>query len=359
MAGKKSSRPKAGKAPVPDLEQALAKALPAEAPLRLVRRDESGPDLLVYATDRDVKVELRFEGDAPWFTQAQLAEIFGVDVRTANHHVAQFRETAELDSATIRNFRIVREEGVRQVEREIEHYGLDVAFYVGYRVNTAQGVLFRRWATAILVQIAKYGYFIDKERLKSPDAGSVIDEIKGEIYEIRAATANAYREVLRIVSLCSDYDGTEPANALFARMENKMLFATTGRTAPELIMERADADAPSMGLTYYTGKRGPTQKDVKVGNNYLFAEEAQRKNRATVMLLDYFEEQADQGRLVTLAECEAKIDAFINFNQWDLLRNAGAVSRDAANRHATEQLKLFKGGSAADGTRRLPAPKRA
>jgi hypothetical protein len=357
MAGRK--RETAGQTPAADLEQALVKASPeAATPLRLVQHENDGPTFLIYATDRGVRTELRFEGDSPWFTQRDLATMFGVDTDTVGDHIQKFLADAELDASTTGKFPVVRNEGGRQVRREIIHYSLDVAFYVGYRVNSAQGLLFRRWATAILIQIAKHGYFIDKERLKSPDAGSVIDEIKNEIYEIRAATANAYREVLRIVSLCSDYDGGESANALFARMENKMLFATTGRTAPELIVERADAAAPNMGLTYHTGKRGPIQKDVKVGNNYLFTEEAQRKNRATVMLLDYFEEQADQGRLVTLAECESKIDAFIRFNQWELLTNAGSVSRDAANRHALEQLKLFKGGGETGGPHRLPASKR-
>jgi hypothetical protein len=246
--------------------------------LRLVQREEGGPSFLIYATDRGIKAELRFEGETPWFTTRQLSEIFGVDSDTVSDHVNNFLASGELDEgATTGNFPVVQTEGNRQVSRSIKHFGLDVAFYVGYRVNSAQGVLFRRWATDILIQIAKHGYYMDVERLKDPAAGSVVDEVKSELYEIRASYTNAYREVRRIVSLCADYDGKDVARALYARLENKMLYAVTGRTAPELIMERANAAQDQMGLTYWTGKNGPIQKDVTVGNNYLYQDEAESK----------------------------------------------------------------------------------
>jgi hypothetical protein len=341
-----------------DPEETKEEAAKGQA-LRLVQREEGGPSFLIYATDRGIKTELRFDGDAPWFTQAQLAEIFGSSVPNVNEHIANFLSSGELDEATFRKFRTVRSEGGREVAREILHYGLDVAFYVGYRVNSAQGVLFRRWATDVLIQIAKHGYYMDVERLKEPAAVGIIDKVRSELYEVRAASTNAYREVRRIVSQCSDYDGKDVARAFYARMENKMLYAATGRTAPELILERADAAQDQMGLTYWTGKNGPIQKDVIVGNNYLYQDEAERKNRVTVMLLDYFIDQSDQGKLVTLAECEEKLNGFIKFNQWDLLAGAGSKKRDDADEYAKEELRLFKLGLTRDSSPpQLPKPRK-
>lgn len=327
--------------------------------LRLVQHEEGGPSFLIYATDRGIKAELRFEGETPWFNTRQLAEIFGVDTDTVSDHVNNFLASGELDeAATTGKFPVVQTEGGRQVTREIKHFGLDVAFYVGYRVNSAQGVMFRRWATAILIQIAKHGYYMDVERLKDPDAGSVVDEVTRDLYEIRASSTNAYREVRRIVSTCSDYDGKDVARAFYARMENKMLYAATGRTAPELIFERANAAQEQMGLTYWTGKNGPIQKDVTVGNNYLYQDEAERKNRVTVMLLDYFIDQSEQGKLVTLAECEAKLNGFIEFNQWELLKGGGSKKRDDADAFALEELRLFKKGLTRESSPpSLPPPK--
>lgn len=365
MSGKRS-RPQ-GPSLDKDLGEALERLAQADPEaerkgkaLRLVQREEGGPTFLIYATDRGVKTELRFEGETPWFTTRQLSEIFGVDADTVSDHVNNFLTSGELDvQATTGNFPVVQTEGNRQVSRNVKHFGLDVAFYVGYRVNSAQGVLFRRWSTDILIQIAKHGYYMDVERLKAPDAGSVVDQVKNELYEIRASYTNAYREVRRIVSLCSDYDGKDEARALYARMENKMLYAVTGRTAPELIMERANAVQDQMGLTYWTGKTGPIQKDVTVGNNYLYQDEAERKNLVTVMLLDYFTEQANQGRLVTLTECETKMDGFIKFNQWELLKGAGSKKRQDADAFALEELSLFKKGLTRESAPpQLPKPRK-
>lgn len=339
-----------------DFEQALERfagvplveANEAEAKAReilLTQRESEGdvaPPILFYTTERGTKLELRVNDGEIWCTQAQLASLFDVTVPTVNHHIKQYVEEGELDESTIRSFLIVRQEGEREVRREIEHYSLDVAFYVGYRVNSRKGALFRRAATDILVRFAKYGYAMDVERLKAPDNPGILDELKEIIRDIRASTQNVYREVRRIVALCQDYDGSsETARAFYARMENKLLYVATNKTAPEIIIERADAMKPDMGLTYYTGKRGPTQADAKVANNYLAEGEAKVKNRITGMLLDYFEDQADQGKLVMMADAESKLDEYIKFNGWPLLRDAGRISRAAADRRAIEQQKIY------------------
>ncbi|MBL8552398.1 MAG: virulence RhuM family protein [Hyphomonadaceae bacterium] len=334
MAKKKSSND----TPETALERLSAAAL--EAPVRLVQREgDPSPPILFYATDKGPKLEVRVKDGDLWVTQAQMSSLFGVDVRTVNDHVQKYLQDGEIDDSVIRKFRITASD---KKTYETNHYAIDVAFYVGYRVNSRQGALFRKAATDILVRFAKYGFAIDVERLKAPAAPSIADEFKDIIREIRASTQNAYREVKKMVSLCQDYDGSnETARDFYARMENKLLYVATNHTAPEIIIARADATSPQMGLTYYLGKRGPTQADATVANNYLSEPEARVKNRATVMLLDYFEEQLDQGRLVTMQEAEEKLDGFIKFNNWPLLRDAGRVTRAAADRRAIEQQKLY------------------
>lgn len=330
--------------------------------LRLVQRGD-GPPLLIYASDRGPRVEFQFRDEKPWFTVRQMADVFGVDTDTVSDHIKNFLDNGELDlGATTGNFPVVQIEGGREVRREINHFALDVALYVGYRVNSAQGVTFRRYVTDVLIQIAKHGYYIDKERLMQPGRGFG-DDLKETIREIRTAPDNAYREVKRIVSMCQDYDGSSKmAQAFYAGMENKMLYVASGRTAPELIAERADPEAPNMGLTFYLGKRGPTQKDSRTGNFYLDVNEQRLKGRAVFMLLDYFEEQYDQGRLVTMKECEEKLNGFIEFNKWPLLRDLGSVSREDANAIAdarrAEYYELLAISDAAPSTPKLSPKKK-
>ena len=208
--------------------------------VQLVHREgDSAPPILVYDTPKGAKIELRFDGVEPWVTQGQMAAMFGVDVRTVSEHIQKYLADGEFDDSVIRKFRITASDGKSY---ETNHYGIDVAFYVGYRVNSRQGAVFRRWATDVLVRFATHGYAMDVERLKAPDDPSVVDELKEIIRDIRSSTQNVYREVRKIVSLCQDYDGrSDTAHAFYARMENKLLYIATSKTAPELIVERADA----------------------------------------------------------------------------------------------------------------------
>lgn len=316
-------------------------------PLRL-QEDDTGARFLVYVTDLGVRHELRFEGEQPWFTQKQLADMFGVQVPTVYEHIQRFTDDGELEKSTIRDFLIVRQEGSRKVERLIAHYTLDVAFYVGYRVNSTAGVLFRKWATAVLIQFATKGFVIDKDRLKDPDDPSIVDHLGDIIDEIRAAGANAFREVKTLCAACADYDGsTEKAAAFFASMENKMLWVATAErgsmTSAELIFSRADVAQPNMGLTYHTGKRGdPTQRDVVVGTNYLLVDEQQVKNKVVNLVLRYLEDQHRQKRIVYMDNLGGKLDEFIIFNGWPLLTHKGQKSGEKARDHARHLLSEFK-----------------
>jgi hypothetical protein len=263
--------------------------------------------------------------------------MFGVKQSTISEHVSQVFADGELidAEATHRKFRLVREEGTREVARNIDHYDLNMLISVGYRVGSKQGTMFRIWATEKLFQILTKGFYVDKERLKNRGEPDVLDEFRELAREIRTSIRNSYREVLRLCSLCADYDGKMST-------ENKLLWAAAQKTAPQLVLEVCRAEKTDLGLTYFAGKRGPTKRDVIVGNNNLAAGEAQRKNRITEMWLTYVEEQLDQGRLPTMQAVSEKLDGFIKFNQWPLLECKGVYSRTAADAHALEQLTLYR-----------------
>jgi hypothetical protein len=185
--------------------------LPIE-PVHLIEDPDTGSRFLIYGTDRGVKVELRYENDTLWMTQAQMADLFGVTVPTINEHLKNIYAENELaEEATIRNFRIVRAEGVRQVAREVKHHNLDAIISVGYRVSSRQGTMFRKWATDKLVSFATKGFVIDVERLKEPAAQDKLAELREIIRDIRADEANVYRELRRICAMCQDYDGESAA----------------------------------------------------------------------------------------------------------------------------------------------------
>lgn len=305
--------------------------------------DDSGDRFLVYATGKGMRVELRYEGETFWASQAQMAEMFGVDRRTIGEHLANIYREGELNEATCRKFRQVRLEGKRRVERDIDHYDLNALISVGYRVGSKQGTMFRIWATDKLFQILTKGFYIDKERLRNQGAPDALDEFREIAREIRTSIRNSYREVLRLCTFCSDYDGSnQTARDFFMEMENKLLWAAASKTAPQLISERCNAREKDCGLTYYAGRRGPTKRDVVIGNNYLAAGEAERKNRATEMWLTYLEEQLDQGRLPTMETVRDKLIGFIKFNQWPLLSGKGEHSRKNAEKRALEQLEVYR-----------------
>lgn len=314
------------------------------APVQLVE-DDTGHRFIVYAAKDGPRLELRFDDETFWASQGQMAEMFGVKQNTISEHISRIFADGELidSEATHRKFRLVRTEGDRKIERTIDHYDLNTLISVGYRVGSVQGTLFRVWATDKLFQILTKGFYVDKERLKNRGEPDALDEFREIAREIRTSVRNSYREVLRLCTLCADYDGkSKTAREFFMDMENKLLWASAQKTAPQLVLERCDARKPNMGLTYHAGRRGPTVRDVVVGNNYLAEGEARTKNRITEMWLTYVEEQLEQGRLPTMAAVHEKLIGFIMFNQWPLLSGRGKHARTTADRHALEQLKLHR-----------------
>jgi len=305
-------------------------------------------ELLLYETeDGHTRVECRFVDENLWLSQALIAELYSVSVKTANEHLVNIYAEGELaPEATIRKFRIVRQEGSRQVTRNIDHYNLDAILAVGYRVRSPRGVQFRRWATDRLSEYLVKGFTMDDERLKNPpgalsEVPDYFEELLERIRDIRASEARMYLRVREIFALAADYrPDADDAVTFFKTMQNKLHFAVTGKTAAELIAARADHRLPSMGLTNYKGK-SVRKADVAVAKNYLQEGEISELNRIVTMWLDYAEDQSQRRKQILMKDWEEKLDGFLAFNERDVLPNAGRVSHKAAKRHAEAEYDAF------------------
>lgn len=305
-------------------------------------------EIVLYRTeDGRTRLECRFVAETLWLSQALMAELFQKDVRTINEHLRNIFEEGEVDpGATIRKFRIVRPEGSRQVAREIEHYSLDAILAVGYRVRSARGTQFRIWATERLREYLVKGFTMDDERLRNPPVeGSGVpdyfDELLERIRDIRASERRVYLRVREIFALAADYDPGRPeVLSFFQAIQNKLHYAATGKTAAELIAERADHERPNMGLTSWKG--GVVRKaDVTVAKNYLHHEEIAELNRIVTMWLDFAEDQARRRRQVFLKDWQTRLDKFLRFNERAVLPDKGRVSKADADARAQAEYEHF------------------
>ena len=239
-----------------------------------VPEDNQG-DIVIYQTeDGGTKIDVRFEGETVWLTQQQMAELFGSSRTNIVEHIQHIYEEGELDEAsTCRKFRQVRDEGGRQVSREIPHYNLDMIISLGYRVKSRIATHFRRWATERLKEYMLKGFTMDDERLKELGGGNYWKELLARIRDIRSSEKVMYRQVLDLYATSVDYDPNSAESIAFFKMvQNKLHYAAHGHTAAEVIYERADADKPFMGLTSFSGDF-PTAKDIGIAKNYLTEEE--------------------------------------------------------------------------------------
>ena len=307
----------------------------------------AGEFLLFQSEDGRARVECRFQSDTLWLTQASMAELYYKDVRTINEHLINIFSEGELgQNSTIQKFRIVRQEGKRQVSREIEHYCLEAILAVGYRVRSVRGTQFRQWATQTLQEYLIKGFVMDDERLKNPPVGSSVvpdyfDEMLERIRDIRASERRVYLRMREIFALAADYQPTLKETTLFFQtIQNKLHFACTGRTAAELIHQRADASQPHMGFTSYKGNE-VRKGDVTVAKNYLTQKEVSELNRVANMWLDYAEDQALRRQQVFLQDWQEKLDQFLQFNDRKVLQGAGTVSKKTADEKAQGEYARF------------------
>lgn len=306
--------------------------------------------MILYRTANNaVRVEVIYESETFWLDQRRMAELFGVDLRTISYHLKEIYASGELTpEATLQIIWRVQREGSRDVRREIEFYNLDAIISVGYRVNSAQATQFRIWATQTLREFIVKGFVLDDERLKLNKrfGKDYFDELIERIREIRASERRFYLKITDIYEQCSiDYDAhAETTKTFFKTVQNKLHWAVTGKTAAELIAARADAKKPSMGLT--TWKNAPKGKilksDVTVAKNYLIEREVNELERIVSMYLDYAENQAARQIPMKMANWVQRLDAFLKFNEYDVLTNAGRVSKEVADRLAAERYAEFR-----------------
>ena len=306
--------------------------------------------LILYQTpEGTVRVEVLYESETFWLNQKKIAELFGVDLRTINEHLRNIYVSGELsEQATLRKIRRVQIEGKREVARDIEFYNLDAIISVGYRVNSTQATQFRIWATQTLREFVIKGFVLDDERLKLNKrfGKDYFDELLERIREIRASERRFYLKITDIYEQCSiDYDkDSQITTTFFKTVQNKLHWAVTGKTAAEIIAKRADAKKPSMGLT--TWKNAPTGKilksDVSVAKNYLIEQEIKELERIVGMYLDYAENQAARQIPMKMADWVMRLDAFLRFNEYEVLTNAGQVSADVAKKLAEDQYQVFR-----------------
>lgn len=300
-------------------------------------------EIILYQTDDGrTRVQCRFDENSLWLTQKLIAELFQRDVRTINGHLKNIFEEGELDSTSvIRSFRITAADGKHY---ETQHYRLEAILAVGYRVKSQRGTQFRQWATARLSEFLVKGFTLDDERLKNPPGPGVpdyFDELLERIRDIRASERRMYLRVREILALAADYSPSDSQTQLFFQtIQNKLHFAATGKTAPELIAQRADPAQPNMGLTTWKGD-AVRKADVTVAKNYLREPEITELNRIVVMFLDFAEDQARRRKQVFFNDWQTKLDEFLRFNEREVLPHAGKVSREAADKQALQAFEQF------------------
>lgn len=285
-----------------------------DEPVHLTQDAETGDRFLVYGTQRGLKLDIRYEGETLWMTQAQIAELFGRDQSVISRHINRVLEEGELDEDG--NMHKVHIAGA---SRPVTLYSLDMVISVGYRVSSSQATLFRRWATGVLVEFAKKGFVVDSPRLKQPENADRIAELREIIRDIRSDEANVYRELRRICAMCQDYDGSsEAAREFYQRTQAKLVYAVTSHTPAEILATRADHRSENMGLQTWTNDN-IRKTDVGVSKNYLAEGEIRELNRLTTILLD--QQLRQLGRTI--------------------LRTGGAVKASAAKRHAEKEYAIF------------------
>lgn len=301
--------------------------------------------ILIYQNEKgDTKIDVYFEDDTIWMTQSAMCDLYQVAKSSISEHISHIFKDGELDpQATVRKFRTVQLEGARQVTRERDCYNLDMILAVGYRVRSNVGIHFRRWASNVLTEYMKKGFVLNDERLRNPRefGADYFDELLERIRDIRASEKRVYQKVKEIFALSVDYDSqSQIAQNFFKSVQNKLEYAATGHTAPEIIATRADASKNNMGLTAFKGAK-VRRGDVTVAKNYMTHEEISTLNLIVNMYLDYAELQAKGHHPMHMADWENKLGDFLRFNGREVLENFGSIKREVAEKLALEQYAQY------------------
>lgn len=309
-----------------------------------IPKNEYNGEIVIYQSeDGKTKIDVRFENETVWLTQQQMAELFNTSRTNIVEHIQHIYEEQELDEiSTCRKIRQVRQEGNRQVSREMVYYNLDMIISLGYRVKSLIATQFRRWATERLKEYMIKGFTMDDERLKNLGGGDYWKELLDRIRDIRSSEKVMYRQVLDLYATSVDYDPKSPESvAFFKLVQNKLHFAAHGHTAAELIYERADSEKPFMGLTNFSGDF-PTLKDVKTAKNYLTDEELKVLNNLVSGYFDFAEVQAIKHKPMYMSDYVQHLDNILASTGEKVLDNAGKVSHKQAIDKAAAEYRKYQ-----------------
>ena len=299
---------------------------------------------LIYQTeDGRLKVEARLEDETLWLTQQQMADLFQTTQQNISLHLQNIYAEQELQlDATHKQYLLVRQEGKRQVSRNVDHYNLDAVLSVGYRVKSAVATRFRIWATQKLREYIVKGFLLDDERLKNPDSPfDYFDELLRRIQDIRTSERRFYQKITDIYATSIDYDPTQTQSIeFFQTVQNKMHWAITGQTAAEIIHSRVDKELPNMGLTNWRGSK-VRKSDVSIAKNYLTEQELAALNNLVEQYLVFAEGQALRRVPMTMNDWIAKLNAFLTINDRDILNHAGKISHEMAKSKAEQEYEQF------------------
>jgi hypothetical protein len=313
----------------------------------MVDNDPARGEMILFQPDAgETRVRVRLHNGAVWLSQQQIGALYDRDKSTISRHIANIFEEGELvREATVAESATVSTEGDRTVERTIEYYSLEMVLAIGYRVKSRRGIQFRTWATARLKDYIVKGFAMDDGRLKEAGGGDYFDELLARIRDIRSSEKVFYKKVLEIYATRVDYDARDEATQrFFQTVQNKMHWAAHGHTAAEVIVERADADQPNMGLTSFAGER-PTRAEAQIAKNYLDADELDALNKIVTAYLDFAEVQALSRKPMTMAAWITKLDDFLRLGDREILTHAGLVSREVADDKASAEFKRFQAGA--------------
>ncbi|NWO14597.1 MAG: virulence RhuM family protein [Virgibacillus sp.] len=301
--------------------------------------------ILIYQTeDGNTKIDVRLENETVWMTQKGIAELFQTSPQNITLHVKNIYEEGELQQeVTCKYYLQVQNEGPREVKRKAKHYNLEMIIAIGYRVRSHRGTQFRQWATERLNEYLVKGFTMDDDRLKEMRnfGQDYFDELLERIRDIRASEKRFYQKITDIYATSIDYDPkAEVTQEFFATVQNKLHFAIHGQTAAELIVDRAKAEKENMGLTAWKGNK-VRKTDVTVAKNYLTEKELKSLNRIVAMYLDYAEDQAERQQPMHMNDWIDKLNAFLQFNEREILENAGRISKAVADKLAIQEYETF------------------
>jgi len=297
-------------------------------------------ELILYTTDDGrTQLHLRVEGDSIWLSQLEIAELFQTTKQNVSLHAKNIFEDRELRQDSVVKESLKTAADGKNYRTKL--YNLDLILAIGYRVRSSRGVQFRQWASTHLKEFLLKGFVMDDERLKNPGGWDYFDELLERIRDIRASEKRFYQKVRDLFVLSSDYQARErETSQFFAEVQNKLLYATTGHTAAELILKRSDPGQPNMALTSWSGSRVRKQ-DVIVAKNYLTADEIDTLNRLVVIFLEQAELRVKQQKELTLDFWRNNVDKMLTFNDQPILGGAGSVSRENMERIARERYEVF------------------